>query len=119
MELGARVPDFTLPDQYGEQTSLSSLLATGPVVLFFYPAAMTKGCTMESCHFRDLAQEFTDLGAHRVGISMDSVDKQRRFSDTYDFDYPPPRRSRRHRGQDLRGEAGRQLVEGQAIDLHH
>lgn len=88
MELGARVPDFTLPDQYGEQTSLSSLLATGPVVLFFYPAAMTKGCTMESCHFRDLAQEFTDLGAHRVGISMDSVDKQRRFSDTYDFDYP-------------------------------
>jgi len=88
MELGARVPDFTLPNQYGEQTSLSTLLATGPVVLFFYPAAMTKGCTMESCHFRDLAQEFTDLGAHRVGISMDEAQRQASFASANELDYP-------------------------------
>ncbi len=88
MNLGDRVPDFTLPDQYGTETSLSGLLQSGPVVLFFYPAAMTKGCTIESCHFRDLGKEFTDLGAHRIGISMDTVDKQRTFSDTNDFDYP-------------------------------
>ena len=88
MELGAHVNDFTLLDQYGTSRSLSEWLATGPVVLFFYPAAMTKGCTMESCHFRDLKAEFDALGATRVGISMDTVDKQKKFAETYDFDYP-------------------------------
>jgi peroxiredoxin Q/BCP len=68
--------------------SLSSLLAAGPVVLFFYPAAMTPGCTKEACHFRDLASEFSALGAARVGISTDGVDKQARFADSQRFDYP-------------------------------
>jgi peroxiredoxin Q/BCP len=49
---------------------------------------MTTGCTKESCHFRDLAAEFKEVGAQRVGISTDSVDKQRRFADLNDFDYP-------------------------------
>ena len=53
-----------------------------------YPAAMTGGCTAESCHFRDLAAEFAEVGAQRVGISTDSVQKQLQFSDTYGFDYP-------------------------------
>jgi len=82
------VPDFELPDQHGTQRRLSDLLADGPVVLFFYPAAMTTGCTKESCHFRDLAAEFREIGAQRVGISTDSVDKQKQFSDKHDFDYP-------------------------------
>jgi thioredoxin-dependent peroxiredoxin len=68
--------------------SLTSLLADGPVVLFFYPAAMTPGCTKEACHFRDLAGEFAALGASRVGISTDPVAKQAKFSDTQNFDYP-------------------------------
>ena len=58
------------------------------MVLFFYPAAMTPGCTKEACHFRDLAGEFADLGAIRVGISTDAVDKQAKFSDSQRFDYP-------------------------------
>ncbi|GAB3935365.1 peroxiredoxin [Micromonospora vulcania] len=58
------------------------------MVLFFYPAAMTRGCTAESCHFRDLAAEFTALGASRVGISRDSVAKQAEFSKLHGFDYP-------------------------------
>jgi peroxiredoxin Q/BCP len=56
--------------------------------LFFYPAAMTTGCTKEACHFRDLAAEFKQAGAQRVGISMDSVEKQKRFADKHSFDYP-------------------------------
>ena len=68
--------------------SLTSLLADGPVVLFFYPAAMTYGCTKESCHFRDLAAEFAEVKAQRVGISADEVDKQRQFADKHGFDYP-------------------------------
>ena len=85
---GDRVPEFELPDQTGTTRSLSSLLADGPIVLFFYPAAMTPGCTREACHFRDLASEFAALGAARVGISTDAVDKQARFADSQRFDYP-------------------------------
>jgi peroxiredoxin Q/BCP len=58
------------------------------VVLFFYPAAMTTGCTKESCHFRDLGKEFAAVGAQRVGISADKVDKQKAFSDKHSFGYP-------------------------------
>jgi peroxiredoxin Q/BCP len=85
---GDRVPEFELPDQTGTVRSLTGLLADGPIVLFFYPAAMTPGCTREACHFRDLAGEFDELGASRVGISTDAVDKQARFADSQRFDYP-------------------------------
>lgn len=88
MKPGDRVPDFELPDQTGTPRSLTGLLADGPVVLFFYPAAMTPGCTKEACHFRDLAGEFAAVGAARVGISTDGVDKQAKFSDSQRFDYP-------------------------------
>jgi len=88
MQKGDTVADFELPDQDGQMRSLSGLLADGPVVLFWYPAAMTYGCTRESCHFRDLKAEFEAVGAQRVGISADKVDKQKAFSDKHDFDYP-------------------------------
>lgn len=88
MQAGDQVPDFELPDQTGTPRTLSGLLANGPVVLFFYPAAMTTGCTKESCHFRDLRAEFEALGAQRVGISADAVDKQAQFADKHAFDYP-------------------------------
>ena len=64
------------------------MLLNGRVVLFFYPAAMTRGCTKESCHCRDLATEFAALGAQRLGISMDSVEKQAEFTTKNDLDYP-------------------------------
>ncbi len=58
------------------------------MTLFFYPGAMTYGCTKESCHFRDLKLEFEQAGGQRVGISADTVEKQKEFSDKYSFDYP-------------------------------
>jgi peroxiredoxin Q/BCP len=88
MKTGDTVPDFELPDQTGAPRKLSALLSDGPVVLFFYPAAMTYGCTKEACHFRDLAQEFAAVGASRVGISVDPVAKQAEFADKEGFDYP-------------------------------
>jgi peroxiredoxin Q/BCP len=88
MDVGDVVDDFELPDETGTPRRLSELLAAGPVILFFYPAAMTTGCTKESCHFRDLAAEFAAVGGQRVGISRDSVDKQRQFSEKHCFDYP-------------------------------
>lgn len=88
MREGDLVDDFELPDETGTPRRLSELLRNGPVVLFFYPAAMTPGCTAESCHFRDLAGEFADVGAQRVGISRDAVDKQQQFSAKHGFDFP-------------------------------
>lgn len=88
LQTGDQVAEFELPDQTGTVRSLTSLLADGPIVLFFYPAAMTPGCTKEACHFRDLAGEFAAVGASRVGISTDSIDKQAKFADQQRFDYP-------------------------------
>ncbi|GLY51143.1 peroxiredoxin [Lentzea sp. NBRC 102530] len=88
MKRGDTAPDFTLPDHHGDPRTLSEFLATGPVVLFFYPMASSGGCTQESCHFRDLAEEFAEVGAHRIGISPDSVGKQRAFATANGFDYP-------------------------------
>jgi peroxiredoxin Q/BCP len=85
---GDIVDDFELPDQTGTPRRLSTLLADGPVVLFFYPAALSTGCTAEACNFRDLAAEFAAAGAQRVGISRDGVDKQKKFADLNGFDYP-------------------------------
>ncbi len=88
LNAGDTAPDFTLPDETGTPRSLSSFLAEGPVVLFFYPAANTPGCTAEACHFRDLAGEFAALGAQRLGISVDDVSKQEAWSSKHGFDYP-------------------------------
>jgi thioredoxin-dependent peroxiredoxin len=88
IDKGDVVDDFELPDQDGVSRRLSTLLADGPVVLFFYPAAMTPGCTAEACSFRDLAGEFLAAGAQRVGISRDKPARQKEFADRYSFDYP-------------------------------
>jgi peroxiredoxin Q/BCP len=85
---GDTAAEFELLDETGAPRTLSGLLEGGPVVLFFYPAAMTKGCTAEACHFRDIAKDFADLGAHPVGISADKVEKQKRFADKHSLGYP-------------------------------
>jgi thioredoxin-dependent peroxiredoxin len=88
MDIGDKAPDFELSDETGTTRRLSDFLEFGPVVLYFYPMALTRGCTAESCHFRDLSAEFGALGAQRVGVSADKVDKQKRFSDKHEFDFP-------------------------------
>ena len=80
--------DFTLKDQDGNERTLSTMVKDGPVVLFFYPAALSAGCTKESCHFRDLNAEFSSIGAQPVGISMDSADRQAQFSKKNGFEFP-------------------------------
>lgn len=88
MRTGDRIDDFALPDQHGVEHELSELLTDGPIVLFFYPAAMTTGCTAETCHFRDLSAEFAAVGARPVGVSADPVSKQRTFADTHSLPFP-------------------------------
>ncbi|MFB8249848.1 peroxiredoxin [Streptomyces sp. NPDC055952] len=88
VDVGDLVEDFSLPDETGTVRSLSGLLAEGPVVLFFYPAALTPGCTAQACHFRDLAAEFAAVGARPVGISADSVERQREFTGRHGLGMP-------------------------------
>ncbi len=88
MDIGDTAPAFTLADETGAPRSLDDLVADGPVVLFFYPLAMSAGCTAEACHFRDLAKEFGELGATPVGISTDAVERQAEFSRKHSLGYP-------------------------------
>ncbi|MFG2794132.1 peroxiredoxin [Streptomyces sp. NPDC048419] len=88
LNVGDTIEDFELPDETGTTRKLSELLAGGPVVLFFYPAAMTPGCTAEACHFRDLAAEFAAVGARPVGISGDTVEKQQEFTGRHNLGMP-------------------------------
>jgi len=88
LKAGDTAPDFTLPDHHGHPQTLSSLLNKGPVVLFFYPQANTPGCTVQACHFRDLAADFEAVGAQVVGVSRDSVEAQAAFADKRGFGYP-------------------------------
>ncbi|KOV93063.1 peroxiredoxin [Streptomyces sp. NRRL B-3648] len=88
MTIGDKAEDFALPDETGTTRRLTELLAGGPVVLFFYPAALTPGCTAEACHFRDLAAEFAAVGARPVGISGDTVDKQQEFAGRHGLGMP-------------------------------
>ena len=83
-----RVAEFELPDETGAIRRLSEFLARGPVVLFFYPAAMSWGCTVECRHFRDLAAEFAAVGAQPIGISGDAVSRQQKFAETQSLGFP-------------------------------
>jgi peroxiredoxin Q/BCP len=88
MLAGEKAPDFTLYDHTGRPRTLSALLSKGPVVLFFFPIASSPICTAQACHFRDLNSEFAAVGAQRVGISTDTVDRQAHFAQQRSFDYP-------------------------------
>jgi peroxiredoxin Q/BCP len=79
LNAGEAAPDLTLPDHAGRDVRLSSLWSQGPLVVFFYPADETYGCTKEACAFRDGHQRFVDAGAAVVGISGDSEESHRRF----------------------------------------
>ncbi|MFF2273318.1 thioredoxin-dependent thiol peroxidase [Agromyces sp. NPDC058136] len=77
---GDLAPDFTLDDQDGTPVTLSSLRGT-KVVLYFYPEAMTPGCTTEACDFRDSLNSFKSAGIRVLGVSKDAVAKLKEFAD--------------------------------------
>jgi len=79
LAVGARAPEFTLPDQEGRDTTLTSLLNHGPLVLFFYPADFTPGCTKEVCMIRDLHADLVGHGLTVAGISPQGAESHRGF----------------------------------------
>ena len=83
LTIGARAPEFTLPDADGQPTSLSNLLRDGLVILYFYPADFTPGCTREACQMRDLFAEADAARLRLAGISPQSPESHSRFRDKY------------------------------------
>jgi peroxiredoxin len=83
LAVGASAPDFTAQASQGGkefQFSLAEALKKGPVVLYFYPAAFTSGCTIEAHDFADAMPQFAALGATVIGVSHDPIDKLDKFS---------------------------------------
>jgi peroxiredoxin Q/BCP len=84
---GEQAPDFTLPDQDGNEVSLASLRGRA-VVLYFYPKADTPGCTTQACGMRDHRADYDAAGAVVVGVSPDPVKRVKRFHDKYELGFP-------------------------------
>ena len=86
LEPGTLAPDFTLPATGGQEITLSALRGR-PVALYFYPKDNTPGCTNEAIAFRDLAPEFSALGAVILGLSRDSVKSHENFKAKYQLPF--------------------------------
>lgn len=87
LEISEQAPQFTLPDQTGKPVSLQGLLENGPVVLYFYPADFTPGCTREACTIRDLHGELVAAGLQVAGISPQGTESHRRFAEKYQLPF--------------------------------
>jgi peroxiredoxin Q/BCP len=86
IETGTEAPDFTLPDQDGEDVALSSLRGS-KVVLYFYPKADTPGCTTQACGIRDRSSEYAASGAKVLGVSPDPVKAVKKFHDKQSLNF--------------------------------
>src|SRR5438477_11220915 len=80
---GGRAPEFTLPDQDGQSVSLSTLLRHGSLILYFYPADFTPGCTREACSIRDLSVEIQLAGLDVAGMSPQAPAGHRAFREKH------------------------------------
>jgi peroxiredoxin Q/BCP len=87
LKAGERAPEFTLPDHTGTDRSLTQLLSAGAIILYFYPADFTLGCTRQACKMRDLHTELQRSGLGVVGISPQSPESHTRFRDKYNLPF--------------------------------
>ena len=87
LEVGSRAPEFVLPNDEGGETSLSDLLQDGPLILYFYPADFTPGCTKEACSIRDIHNDIQSVGLQVAGISPQDEDSHRRFREQHDLPF--------------------------------
>jgi len=87
LEVGDKAPTFSLPDADGKTVKLSDYKGR-KVIVYFYPAASTPGCTKEACDFRDNLRELNDAGLDVVGISPDKPEKLAKFRDKEKLTFP-------------------------------
>ena len=87
-DVGAKAPDFTLPNQDREAVTLSEQVQKGPVVLAFVPSAFSGVCTKELCTFRDSLAELTKVNATVLGISVDTFFTLKAWGDAQGYTFP-------------------------------
>lgn len=87
VRVGDIIPQFSLPDQYGEILDISTLIGKMKLVIFFYPRDESPTCTRQVCYFGDQYEEFRNAGAEIIGISGQSVDSHRSFADKHELSY--------------------------------
>ena len=86
LDIGSKAPDFTLPDQNGENHSLKDYKGK-KVILYFYPKDNTSGCTKQACGFGELLPQFTEKGAVILGVSKDSVVSHKKFEEKFSLPF--------------------------------
>ena len=87
IEAGKRAPEFTLPDETATDRSLTEFLGAGPIVLYFYPADFTPGCTRQACILRDIHSELQSAGLTVIGISPQSPASHAKFKAKYQLPF--------------------------------
>ena len=87
LAVGDRAPDFTLPDADGKETSLADF-AGQRVIVYFYPAALTPGCTTQAVDFTAAMSDLTAAGLHVIGVSPDTQEKLIQFRDQESVSFP-------------------------------
>jgi len=83
LELGAKLPEVTAPDQDGSDVDLGTAGADGYTLVYFYPKADTPGCTKQACSLRDAYATLTERGVRIFGVSADDVEEQKAFQKKY------------------------------------
>jgi len=87
LSVGDRAPEFVLQDNDSNEVSLSDLLQKGPLILYFYPADFTPGCTKEACSIRDIHNDILSVGLQVAGISPQDTDTHERFRKEHDLPF--------------------------------
>ncbi len=87
LKIGSRAPEFVLKNDKGVDTSLTDLLKDGPLILYFYPADFTPGCTKEACSIRDIHDDLVAVGLTVAGVSPQDRDSHTRFREEYDLPF--------------------------------
>ena len=87
IKVDERAPEFTRPDDTGQDRSLTQLLSSGAIVLYFYPADFTPGCTSQACALRDIHAQIQGAGLTVVGVSPQSPDSHSKFKAKYQLPF--------------------------------
>ncbi len=87
LTVGNRAPEFVLQDNNGNDVSLSDLLQKGPLILYFYPADFTPGCTKEACSIRDIHNDIQSVGLQVAGSSPQDVESHERFRKEHELPF--------------------------------
>jgi peroxiredoxin Q/BCP len=88
LSTGTNAPEFILPDEHGNDVSLVDLLQSGPLILYFYPADFTPGCTKEACSIRDMHDDLIAVGLQVVGVSPQDADSHAKFRQQHNLPFP-------------------------------